>query len=45
MGEVLGHDLVGIVFAANSTGNIHSIEDMDSQVYDLVADVLTRLAK
>ena len=25
MGEVLGHDPVGIVFAGNSTGNIHSI--------------------
>ena len=45
MGEVLGHDPVGIVFAGNSTGNIHSIQDMDCQVYGLVADVLTRSAK
>ena len=45
MGKVLGHDPVGIVFAGNSTGNIHSIQDMDSQVYGLVADVLTTLAK
>ena len=37
MGKVLGDDPVGIVFAGNSMGNIHSIQDMDSQVYGLVA--------
>ena len=36
MGKVLGHYPVGIVFAGNSMGNIHSIQDMDSQVYGLV---------
>ena len=32
MGKVLSHNPVGIVFAGNSMGNIHSIRDMDSQV-------------
>ena len=44
MGEVLSHDPVGIVFAHNSMGNIHSIQDMDSQVYGLVAR-LNRISK
>ena len=37
MGKVLGDDPIGIVFVGNSMGNIHSIQDMDSQVYGLVA--------
>ena len=44
MGKVLGDDPVGIVFASNSMGNIHSIQDMDSQVYGLVAR-LNRISK
>ena len=44
MGKVLGDDPVGIVFAGNSMGNIHSIQDMDSQVYGLVAR-LNRISK
>ena len=44
MGKVLGDDLVGIVFAGNSMGNIHSIQDMDSQIYGLVAR-LNRISK
>ena len=44
IGEVLSHDPVGIVFAHNSMGNIHSIQDMDSQVYGLVAR-LNRISK
>ena len=44
MGKVLADDLVGIVLAGNSMGNIHSIQDMDSQIYGLVAR-LNRISK
>ena len=44
MGKVLSHDPVGIVLAHNSMGNIHSIQDMDSHVYGLVAR-LNRISK
>ena len=44
MGKVLGYDPVGIVFAGNSMGNIHSIQDMDSK-FTASSLVLTGSAK